>query len=117
MIQYQHWEDSIRILVTDEQHHGSIQAFIPHRTEDRPLDGEADALIYSLWVDEGHRGNKVAQHLMEAVEKELKYCGVETVAISWDGRDSPKWVLQWYERLGYEEKALGRQCCTLLKRL
>ena len=69
MIQYQHWEDSIRILVTDEQHHGSIQAFIPHRTEDRPLDGEADALIYSLWVDEGHRGNKVAQHLMEAVEK------------------------------------------------
>ena len=117
MIQYQHWEDSIRILVTDEQHNGSIQAFIPHLTEDRPLDGEADALIYSLWVDERHRGNKVAKHLMEAVEKELKYCGVETVAISWDGRDSPKWVLQWYERLGYEKKVLGHQCCTLLKQL
>ena len=61
MIQYQHWEDSIRILVTDEQHHGSIQAFIPHRAEDRPLDGEADALIYSLWVDERHRGHEVAK--------------------------------------------------------
>ena len=117
MIQYQHWEDSIRILVTDEQHHGSIQAFIPHRAEDRPLDGEADALIYSLWVDERHRGRGAAKHLMEAVESELKRCGVETVAISWDGRDSPKWVLQWYERLGYEAKALGHQCCTLLKRL
>ena len=117
MIQHQHWEDSIRILVTDEQHHGSIQAFIPHRTEDRPLDGEADALIYSLWVDERHRGSRVAKLLMETVESELKRCGIVNVAISWDGRDSPKWVLQWYERLGYEEKALGQQCCTLLKRL
>ena len=55
MIQYQHWEDSIRILVTDEQHHGSIQVFIPKHTEDKPLDGEADALIYSLWVEEAYR--------------------------------------------------------------
>lgn len=56
MIQHQHWEDSTRILITDEQHHGSIQVFIPKRTEDKPLDGEADALIYSLWVGERHRG-------------------------------------------------------------
>lgn len=48
MIQHQHWEDSIRILVTDELHHGSVQAFIPNLIEDKPLDGEADALIYSL---------------------------------------------------------------------
>ena len=117
MIQFQHWEDSIRILVTDEQHYGSIQAFIPHRTEDKPLDGEADALIYSLWVGERHRGCEVAKHLMEAVEKALKRYGIETVAISWDGRDSPPWVLQWYNRLGYEEKAFDYKCCTLLKRL
>nr|DAU40883.1 MAG TPA: Putative acetyltransferase [Caudoviricetes sp.] len=117
MIQFQHWEDSIRILVTDEQHYGSIQAFIPHRTEDKPLDGEADALIYSLWVGERHRGCEVAKHLMEAVEMALKRYGIETVAISWDGRDSPPWVLQWYKRLGYEEKAFDYKCCTLLKRL
>lgn len=117
MIQHQHWEDSIRILVTDEQHHGSIQAFIPYRTEDKPLGGEADALIYSLWVDEVHRGREVAKLLMETVERELKRYGIATVAISWDGRDSPLWVLHWYERLGYEEKAFGYQCSTLLKRL
>ena len=117
MIQYQHWEDSIRILVTDEKHQGSIQAFITYRAEDRPLEGEADALIYSLWVDERHRGSGVAKILMETVESELKRCSIVTVAISWDGRDSPKWVLQWYERLGYDEKALGRECCTLLIRL
>lgn len=86
MIQHQHWEDSIRILVTDEQHYGSIQAFIPNRAEDKPLDGEADALIYSLWVGERHRGREVAKHLMETAERELKRCGIATVAISWDGR-------------------------------
>lgn len=117
MIQHQHWEDSIRILITDEQHHGSIQAFIPKRTEDKPLDGEADALIYSLWVGETHRGRGVAKLLMEAAERELKRCDIATVAISWDGRDSPPWVLQWYERLGYVEKVFDYKCCTLLKRL
>lgn len=117
MIQHQHWEDSIRILVTDELHHGSVQAFIPNLIEDKPLDGEADALIYSLWVGEAHRGREVAKHLMETVERELKSYGVKTVAISWDGRDSPQWVLQWYERLGYEKKAFDYRCCTLLKRL
>lgn len=117
MIQHQHWEQSTRILITDEQHHGSIQVFIPKRTEDKPLDGEADALIYSLWVGEQHRGRGVAKFLIEAAERELKSCDITTVAISWDGRDSPPWVLHWYERLGYEEKALGHQCSTLLKRL
>lgn len=117
MIQHQHWEDSTRILITDERHHGSIQVFIPYRTEDKPLDGEADAFIYSLWVGEWYRGRGVAKHLMEAAERELKRCGIATVAISWDGRDSPPWVLQWYERLGYEEKASDYRCCTLLKQL
>lgn len=117
MIQHQHWEDSTRILITDEQHHGSIQVFIPKLSEDKPLDGEADALIYSLWVGERHRGRGVAKLLMEAAESELKRCGIATVAISWDGRDSPQWVLQWYERLGYEGKAFDYRCCTLLKRL
>ena len=117
MIQHQHWEDSIRILVTDELHHGSVQVFIPKHTEDKPLDGEADALIYSLWVDERHRGSGVAKLLMEAAERELKSCGITTVAISWNGRDSPRWVLQWYERLGYKKKAFDYRCCTLLKHL
>ena len=117
MIQHQHWEDSTHILITDEQHHGSIQVFIPKRTEDKLLDGEADALVYSLWVGERHRGRGVAKLLMETAERELKRCGIVTVAISWDGRDSPQWVLQWYERLGYEGKAFDYRCCTLLKRL
>ena len=117
MIQHQHLEDFTCIFITDEEHRGIIQVLIPYRTKDKPLDGEADAFIYSLWVGEWYRGRGVAKHLMEAAERELKCCGIATVAISWDGRDSPPWVLQWYERLGYEEKASDYRCCTLLKRL
>lgn len=106
MIQHQHWEDSIRILVTDEQNHGSIQAFIPHRTEDKPLDGEADALIYSLWVGERHRGRGVAKLLMETAERELKSCGVETVAISWDGRDSPPMGVALVRKVGLRRESV-----------
>lgn len=79
--------------------------------------GVADGMAVMTWVDEANRGREVAKHLMEAVERELKRCGIETVAISWDGRDSPLWVLHWYKKLGFEEKAFGYQCCTLLKRL
>lgn len=117
MIQHQYWNDSIRILITDEQNHGSVQVFVPKRTEDKPLDGDADALIYSLWVDEAYRGHEVAKHLMEIVERELKRFGIWTVAISWDGRDSPLWVLHWYERLGYKVRASGYQCSTLFRLL
>lgn len=117
MIQYQHWADSTQILITDEQHHGSVQAFIPVYTKDKPVDGQADALIYALWVDEDYRGREVGKVLLEAAERELINFGVESVAISFDGRDSPQWVLQWYQRLGYEEVAVGHQCSTLIKHL
>lgn len=117
MVQRQYWKDSIRRLITDERNHGSVQVFISNRTEDKPLDGDADALIYSLWVDEAYRGRGVAKHLIEKAETELKSYGIFTVAISWDGRDSPPRVLQWYERLGYNVRVSGYQCSTFFKLL
>lgn len=117
MIQYQHWKDSTRILIIDERNHGSIQVFIPYRDEDKPLDGNADALIYSLWVDRSYRGHGVAKHLMEVAEKELKSCDLKNVAVSWDGNDSPQFVRSWYKRLGYKEKVFGDNCSTFTKQL
>ena len=106
------WRTAILTLDNGER----VRAEVLLPGTDKPV-WHADALIYSLWVDEAHRGHEVAKHLMEAVERELKRCGIATVAISWDGRDSPQWVLHWYKKLGFEEKAFGYQCCTLLKRL
>ena len=49
MIQYQKWKDEIRILITDEQNHGSVQISIPHY--ECRISDKADALICSknLW--------------------------------------------------------------------
>ena len=49
MIQKQTWKDEIRILITDEEHLGSVQISIPLYVSD--IFGKADALIYSLFVD------------------------------------------------------------------
>lgn len=53
MIQKQTWKDEIRILITDEEHLGSVQISIPLYVSD--IFGKADAIIYSLFVDNNHR--------------------------------------------------------------
>lgn len=45
MIQKQTWKDEIRILITDEEHLGSVQISIPLYVSD--IFGKADALIYA----------------------------------------------------------------------
>ena len=117
MIQHQHWSEDTRILITDEQNHGSVQVCIPNKAADKPTKYPADALIHNLWVDKAHRRHGVAKLLLESAEKEAKDNGAESVAVSWDKADSPLWVLRWYERLGYEEKEFSAQSSLLVKRL
>ena len=117
MIQYQHWSEDIRMLITDEQNHGSVHVCIPKKAEDRPAHGRADALIHNLWVDEQHRGHGVAKRLLETAEKEARHHGVKSVALAWEKVDSPLWVLHWYERLGYDEAEFSNHSSLLVKRL
>lgn len=77
----------------------------------------ADALIYALWVDESHRGHEVGAHLLEAAEAQAKKHCAKSVALEWDNSDTPKWVLHWYEKLGYEERAFGRHNSLFVKQL
>lgn len=117
MIQHQHWSDNIRILITDEQNQGSVQVCIPTKEEDKPANGRADALIHNLWVNKSHRRHGAAKRLLEAAEKEAKLCGAKSVALAWEKADSPLWVLQWYERLGYDEAEFSYGSSLLVKRL
>jgi len=117
MIQLQRWQDFDRIVITNEQYHGSVQVNMPNTPEARKeiTDGYADAMIYALWVDEIYRGQKVGLHLLEAAEEQARKHGAKTVALEWDRRDTPEWVLDWYERLGYDEKEFGRYSSLLVK--
>lgn len=77
MIQYQKWKDEIRILITDEENHGSVQIFIPLYVSD--IFGKADALIYALYVDEIHRRHGIAKHLLQLAEQQAKLNGVKVI--------------------------------------
>ena len=100
MIQKQTWKDEIRILITDEENHGSVQISIPLYVSD--IFGKAEALIYALWVDVVHRRNGVAQRLLQLAEQQAKLNGVKTIGLEFNKDESDSFVLDWYLRSGYK---------------
>ena len=113
MIQYQKWKDEIRILITDEENHGSVQISIPLYVSD--IFGKADALIYALFVDNNHRRHGVAQNLLQLAEQQAKLNGVKVIGIEFDKEESESFVLDWYLKNGY--KPFGKESNLLIKEL
>lgn len=116
MIQEQHWLSCDRILVTDEEHHGSVMVDImkdPNTKEQL----HADALLWALWVDKPYRKQGVARQLIEAAEREAKARGCQTMALEWDDREAESWTAYWYERIGYETKEFDRHSALKVKQL
>lgn len=113
MIQKQTWKDEIRILITDEENHGSVQISIPLYVSD--IFGKADALIYALFVDNNHRRNGVAQRLLQLSEQQAKLNGVKTIGLEFNKHESESFVLKWYLKNGY--KPFGKGSNLLIKEL
>lgn len=113
MIQYQKWKDDIRILITDEENHGSVQISIPLYISD--IFGKADALIYALFVDNNHRRHGIAQNLLQLAEQQAKLNGVKVIGIEFDKEESESFVLDWYFRSGY--KPVSKRSKLLIKKL
>lgn len=118
MIQMQKWHDCHRHIITNEREHGSVQLDIP-KPEYRTLDfeGRAYGFINSLWVDEAYRRHGVGDRLLRFIEMEAKTSGIHVVCLEWNNRDTPEWVLHWYERRGYKEKEFGKHGSLLVKYL
>ena len=116
MIQLHHWLSCDRLLITDETRRASVQVDIFKRDDFR-RNYRADALLYALWVDEPHRRQGAARLLIEAAEREAASHGCRSLALEWDRREAAVWTLEWYERLGYEEKAFGNHNSLLVKQL
>lgn len=113
MIQYQKWKDEIRILITDEQNHGSVQVSIPYYNS--KISGKADALIYALYVDSGYRRKEVAKRLLQIAEQQAKLSGVKIIGIEFDKEESESFVLAWYLKNGY--KPFSKRSKLLIKEL
>lgn len=119
MIQQQHWYGVDRILITDEEHNASVQLdiFQQGKDEGRFEEYQADCLVWALWVSKGNRKKGVATRLLEAAEKRAASHGCKSIALTHDNRDTPEWVMRWYERRGYKEKAFGRHTSLMVKQL
>ena len=116
MIQVQHWHTCDRVLITDEEHHGSVQLdILKDCTAKENL--RSDALVWALCVDEPYRGRGVGAALLGRAETEAAKRGCESVSLEWDRRDSKEWTLQWYMRQGYDEKEFGHYGSLLVKQL
>ena len=113
MIQYQKWKDEIRILITDEQNHGSVQVSIP--CYNSKISGKADALIYALYVDTACRKQGVATKLLQSAEHQAKLNGVQVICLEFDKEESESFVLNWYLKNGY--KPFSKRSKLLIKQL
>ncbi|MCF0203306.1 MAG: GNAT family N-acetyltransferase [Bacteroidaceae bacterium] len=76
-----------------------------------------DAVIWNLCVHESCRGERYGRQMLADAELRARQHGAKTAYLEWDGRDSAKWVLDWYRRSGYEEAAFGENYELLKKEL
>nr|DAI24107.1 MAG TPA: acetyltransferase domain containing protein [Caudoviricetes sp.]DAQ40615.1 MAG TPA: acetyltransferase domain containing protein [Caudoviricetes sp.] len=113
MIQRQIWKDEIRILITDEQNHGSVQISIPRY--ECNISGKADALIYALYVDSSYRRKGIATKLLWLAERQIKLSGLQIAGIEFDKEESESFVLAWYLKNGY--KPFSKRSKLLIKEL
>lgn len=117
-IQRQHWEGTCdRLLIVSTIGCGTVQVDILQTDEQRER-YHADCILWALLVDEGKTRRKgVGGVLVKTAEEEAKKCGCKSIALEWSLQESPFWVRDWYERLGYEEKVFGKGYSLMVKEL
>ena len=121
MIQVQEWPGLCRLLIVpSEAESASVQLDIFNNDEMGKSYKEiykTDALLSSLWVGKEERRAGLGLTLMKAAELYALMVGCNTIALEYNNRETPKWVRQWYERLGYEEKVFGRYYSLMVKQI
>ena len=106
--QIQDWYHVRRYLISEVlmlDVYGTLHLDIPkqHEKENDPFWKDCDAFVWALFVDDVARNTGLAKKMMREAETLCVMEGCRTVGLRWDDRESEPWVLDWYERIGYEE--------------
>lgn len=112
-IQKQTWDGITRWLIFNE--HGSVMLdiYAEPRGEEK-----IKAYIWSLWVDEWHRGKGLGKSLLGTAEEIARRENMDAVFLDWNKNESEQWVLDWYMKKGYDDVAFNtRPSMVLLKRV
>ncbi len=111
-IQEQVWSTNNRYIIMHR--HGSIQVQLFKEEQEDGI----KAYAHNLYVDLNYRCKGIAKLLLEMAENITKNHGYDKIGINWDINDTPREILDWYKRCGYEEIGHFRhESCTLEKKL
>lgn len=111
-INEQKWSRTHRWIISTES--GSIQLEI--YPEPRGKD-KVKVYIWALWVDESARRKGLASTLLRKAEEIAKSQGEPYVWLEWEKADSEYFVIEWYQRQGYDEVVFGPNNSLLRKSL
>lgn len=103
------WNDKDNVIISlwNDEHVVSEQVGVVELAVYKNGEHEGEALVWNLYVDEVHRRKGLARSLMDEAHKTAKHLGAKTTALEWSLKESPYWVIEWYCRLGYDEKEFG----------
>ena len=105
------WKDKDNVIISlwdrDENYNDAEQVGVVELAVYKHGEHEGEALVWNLYVDEDHRRKGLARKLMDEAHKTAKHLGAKVTALEWSLKESPYWVIEWYTRLGYDEKEFG----------
>lgn len=110
------WTDTDNTVVgIFEKGSGEVQAGIVEVTVFKTGERQGEAYVWNLHVAEPCRGRGYGRALLSAAYDVARLAGCRTVTLEWDERDTPRWVLDWYVRQGFDEREFGRGCAFMAK--
>ena len=103
------WKDKDNVIISlwNDEHDVSEQVGVVELAVYKHGEHEGEALVWNLYVDEDHRRNGLARKLMDEAHKTAKHLGAKVTVLEWSLEESPHWVIEWYFRLGYDDKEFG----------
>ena len=111
-IHRQEWHTLTRYILSCEEGTITLELYKKPQGEKK-----IQAYICNLWVKEQYRHRAIASMLLLEVEKIAREDGHKEVWLEWDRRDTERFVLDWYMRNGYDDKAFGNNQVLLKKEL
>lgn len=112
------WPDSTNIVIMlhplgDQRQTAGIIEVHCRKAGER----QGEAYLWNLYVEPDHRRHGCAHLLLQAAEQEARRHQCHTATLEWELRESPRWVLDFYTRLGYDEREFGKDNAWLAKKL
>lgn len=108
----QKWRNTHRWVISTDEASIQLEIYPEPRGDDR-----VKAYIWALWVEPTARKKGTATALLRKAEEIAKAQGEPFVWLEWEDADSDRFVLEWYQRNGYEEVAFGQHNSLLRKAL